>query len=97
MKEITREQAIALHDTRFWEGMSARDIATFQLHEDKLCMPFDVFHLALEEALGRPVWTHELGMNRDGIMRELAGDAEPPSMEDIINLIPEEKRIIVSS
>ena len=31
----------------------------FQLYEERLCMPFPLFHKAVEEALGRPVYTHE--------------------------------------
>jgi hypothetical protein len=27
----------------------------------KLIAPFDAFHAAVEERLGRPVWTHEFG------------------------------------
>ena len=92
---MTKEEAIALGETKFWEKMTPREIATFQMYEDKLCMPFDVFHKAIEEALGRPVWTHEFGLNREGLRKELTGDAPAPSMEDILNLIPAEKRIVV--
>jgi len=92
---LTSEEAIALAETKFWEKMTPREIATFQAHEEKLCMPFDVFHKAIEEALGRPVWTHEFGLNAEGIKKELAGDAPMPTMTDILNLIPAEKRIVV--
>lgn len=92
---MTKEEAIALGETKFWEKMTPREIATFQIYEDRLCMPVEVFHKAIEETLGRPVWTHEFGLNREGLMKELAGDAPAPSMEDILNLIPAEKRIVV--
>ena len=75
--------------------MTAREIAEFQLFTEQLCLPFTVFHKALEEALGRPVWTHELGLNVDGLRAELRGDQGTPTLEDIINLIPEDKRIII--
>lgn len=89
------EEAIALSETKFWESMSFYDRAKFQLFEDKLCMPFDVFHEAMEKALGRPVFTHEFGLNHEGLKRELLGEQKPPTIEEIINLIPEEKRIVV--
>jgi hypothetical protein len=92
---MTTEEAIALAGTKFWEKMTPREIATFQMHEEKLCMPFGVFHKAIEEALGRPVWTHEFGLNAEGIKKELAGDAPMPTMTEILNLIPAEKRIVV--
>ena len=92
---MTREQAIKLAESRWWEGMPAKDIATFQLHEERLCMPFDVFHEALEQAIGRPVFTHELGLDAEGIKRELLGDRPAPTLEEIIALIPADKRVIV--
>ena len=49
----------------------------------------------LKEALGRPVWTHEFGLNLNGLKAELVGEQPPPSMQEIIELIPEHKRLIV--
>ena len=97
MKELTREQAIALAETNFWEKMTAREIAVFQHYTRLLCMPFSVFHKAMEETLGRPVFTHELGLPeaRERMERELEGEIGPPTFEEIIGLIPEEKRLIV--
>lgn len=92
---MTREQAIALSESKFWEGMSHREIAEFQIMEERLCMPFSVFHEAVEKTLGRPVFTHEFGLNLQGIKDELFSGKEPPTMEEVINLIPEEKRILV--
>ena len=95
MKQLTREEAIAVHDGGKWRSWSHERIAHFQMEQDRMCVPFGVFHEAVEKALGRPVWTHEFGLNRDGLMRELKGEEAPPSMEDILNLIPEEKRIVL--
>ena len=88
-------EAIALFDTEWWKSATDEQIARFQLDQDKLCCPFDEFQMSLERALGRPVWTHELGLNRDGLRAELNGQTEPPSFEDIVNLIPEEKRVVI--
>ena len=92
---MTKDQAIALYDSEFWMDMTYRERAEFQISERRLCMPFDVFHEAVEKTLGRPVFTHEFGMNHDGIKKEIFGEKEQPTMEEIINMIPEEKRIIV--
>ena len=62
----------------------------------ELCMPFSIFHENLEKALNRPVFTHELALNFDGIWLELIGEKDAPSMEEIINMIPKEKRLIIS-
>lgn len=95
MKQLTKEQAIVFGENKCYEGWSARQIAEFQLEQEKLCVPFDVFHEAIEKALGRPVYTHEFGLNRDGLRKELYGEKEPPTLEEIINLIPEDKRILL--
>jgi hypothetical protein len=75
--------------------MTHRERATFQLYEEKLCMPFDVFHEAIEKTLSRPVLTHEFGLNIDGLKEELNGNKPAPSLEEILNMIPADKRVIV--
>lgn len=93
---MTKEQAIALADSGWWEALSHEERALFQMFEPLLCMPFAVFHEAVEKTLSRPVFTHEFGMNADGLKKELLGEKAPPSMEDILNMIPADKRLIVS-
>lgn len=97
MNLVTKEQAIALAKSEFWKGMAHRQIAEFQLNEELLCMPFEVFHEAMEKTLGRPVFTHEFGLNVQGLKDELYNGASAPSLEDIIGLIPEDKRLIILS
>jgi hypothetical protein len=92
---MTQDEAIKLYESGFWEAMSFRDRAIFQMFEDRLCMPFSVFHEAIEKALDRPVFTHEFGLNRDGLKKELMGKSPAPTLEEIMNLIPAEKRMVV--
>lgn len=92
---MTRDEAISLYDSEFWLEMTHEEIAKFQLFEDRLCMPFGIFHEAVNRTLNRHVLTHEFSTNSDGLKKELLGEQEPPSFEDIINMIPESKRIIV--
>lgn len=92
---MTKEKAIGLFDSKFWEEMTQRQIAEFQISEERLCMPFDVFQKAVENTLGRPVWTHEFGLNLQGLKDELFKGKSAPTIEEIINLIPEDKRRIV--
>lgn len=87
MKQLTREQAIAFGENKLYEGMTGRQIAEFQLMQDKLCVPFDVFHEAIEKALGRPVYTHEFALNRDGLLKELRGENPAPTFEEIFTLL----------
>lgn len=92
---LTKEQAIALHESGFWQTMSYRDRAMFQMFEAKLCMPFDVFHEAVEKTLARPVYTHEFGLNWGGLQKELLGEQAAPSFDEIVALIPADKLIIL--
>lgn len=95
MDRLTREQAVALHDSRFWESMTFRERAEFQMNTDLLCMPFGIFHEAIEKTLGRPVYTHEFGLNVEGLRAELRGERPAPTLQEILDLIPAENRVIV--
>ena len=94
MEQLTEKQAIAFYDSEVWKDWTSRQIAEFQMEQDKLCVPFGVFHKAIEETLGRPVWTHEF-IFRDNLRKELYGEKSAPSLEEIINLIPANKRILI--
>ena len=94
MRQLTKKQAIELAKTKFWELLSFEKRALFQLNQKKLCMPFDIFHEAMEKSLGRPVWTHEF-CDWKKLKDEFLGKKKRPSMKEIINLIPKEKRILL--
>ena len=95
MEILTKDQAIDFSKKEACKYLSFRKRAELQMTQDRLCMPFDVFHEAIEKTLGRPVYTHEFGLNVDGLKNELFNGAEPPSFEDIMNLIPKNKRVIL--
>ena len=95
MKQLTKEQAIAFGENKCYEEMNYRQRAEFQIEQNKLCMPFDVFHEAIEKTLGRPVFTHEFAF-REELRKELYGEKEPPTFEEICALIPKEKLIIIN-
>jgi hypothetical protein len=96
-RKINREQAIQLSASGFWEPMDYRERAMFQFFEDRLCMPFDVFHEAMCKTLGRPVYTHEFASsNREALQAELLGHRDAPTLTEIIEMIPAHKRIILN-
>ena len=94
--ELSKEQAISLHDSKFWENMTYRQKAIFQIFQPRLCMPFAVFHEVVEKTLDRPVFAHEFALNVDGIINELLNGAPAPSLSEIIDLIPKDKRVLIS-
>jgi hypothetical protein len=59
MKDLTKDQAIVMFESKEYESWSARQIVEFQLFQSRLCMPFSVFQGAVESVFGRPVLTHE--------------------------------------
>lgn len=69
--------------------MTYHQIAEFQVEQNKLCMPFNVFHEAIEKTLGRPVFTHEFAF-REELRKELYGEKESPTFEEICAYIPKE-------
>lgn len=58
-------------------------------------MPFDIFHEAIEKSLGRPVYTSEFELNYDSLCKEFLGEKNAPTIQEIIEMIPEEKRLVL--
>jgi hypothetical protein len=96
MEQLTKKQAIGMAKSGIWKEWTDEEIVRFQLFQKKLCMDFDRFHKAMEVVLERPVYTHEFAW-MDELKKEYLGGKKPPSLEEIINLIPEEKRIIINT
>jgi hypothetical protein len=96
MKQLTEKQAIALADSKVWENWTDEEIVRFQLFQERLCMDFERFHNAMSSVLSRPVFTHEFAFH-ENLIREYLGIKQKPTFNEIINLIPEEKRIIINS
>ncbi len=96
MKELNQAEAMAFHDNKIYDGMSFKQKAVFQINQKLLCMPFSTFHEAVEKTLDRPVWTHEFGLNYQGIKDEVMGIKSAPTFEEILALIPPEKLVVVS-
>lgn len=57
-------------DNCWWSSKDKKVLGYYQLSNTILLVPFDNFHEALEYLLGRPVWTHELGLNYYGLVEE---------------------------
>ena len=96
-KSIGRDNAIALHETKWWDDMSVDDAVLFQLLTKELSMPFDIFHGMVEAALGESVFTHEF-VDLDGLyerLRKVRSPSEMPTWDDIAEKLPAEKRLFV--
>ena len=49
MEQLTKEQAIKFGESKVYETWTYEQIVRFQLFQEKLCMPFSVFHEAIEK------------------------------------------------
>ena len=94
-KQLSEQEAIKFYNSKVYDQWSLKKIARFQLFQDRMCVPFGLFHKAMEDLLGRPVYTHEFA-NVERIRQEYLTLAQSPTIEEIIEMIPEEKRIIIN-
>lgn len=88
--QLTREEAIACFQNEHWKEWGLLTRALFQLHQEFLCMPFSVFHEAVEKTLGRPVFAHEFSTAgveclKDEIL-SLSGASD--AVNEVVNAIP---------
>ena len=86
--QMTKEQAISFHDSGAWKHLGFRARAELGMSQQLLCMPFSVLHEALEKTIGRPVYTHEFGINWQGLYDEVFNEGESPSLKEIIEMLP---------
>ncbi|MFW9992007.1 MAG: hypothetical protein ACFFD4_08085 [Candidatus Odinarchaeota archaeon] len=94
--ELTEEQAIELCKSGFWENLTPEERCKFQLYTRRLCMPWDVFRAAIDQTLGRSVFTHEFGLRFKELQEEFEGKRGKPTLDDLLNCIPANiKKMIV--
>ena len=93
MYDLSIDQAVAFYESGVWKKMTSPELAAFQIAQERLCVPFEVFHRAVEETIGRRIYVHEFSMNRGGLRVEIQGKAKCPTMAEIIAMFPVEKAI----
>lgn len=96
MKQITKQQALAIYYSGVWKSWSDDEIVRFQLYQKRLAVEFRRFHEAVEAVLGRPVWTHEFA-DWKCLQAKYEGERDAPTMDEIIDMIPVEKRILITN
>lgn len=64
------EQMERFDNNHWWTSKDKKVLGYYQLMNPILLVPFDKFHEALEFLLGLPVWTHEMGLNYEGLKAE---------------------------
>lgn len=92
--QLTEQQAIQFGESEVWKTWTPEQVVRFQLFQRKICLDFSHFMMCLRIVLDLPVYTHEL-CNMDYLKEEYLGVKSAPTFGEIINLIPQEKRIII--
>ena len=67
--QLTKSQAIEMYESETYKDMTSLEKVQFQLFQDRLCMPFDEFHKAMEDVFERPVFLHEFA-EKDALQKE---------------------------
>ncbi len=97
--QLSKDEAVAFCDEGVWRTWPDEKIGAFQLFQDTLCVPFDVFHRCIEITLGRPVWTHEFA-DMQRLRDEYLGKRPTATMADIMTLLntlcPDKPKIVVT-
>jgi len=95
LTQLTKTQAVAFIETKAYEDLTYKQIADFQILQERVCVPFSVYHGAATEATGRCIMSdelyHPLGMK--GIIIDLMKKAPISTFDEIMELIPAGKRI----
>ncbi|MBW4460507.1 MAG: hypothetical protein KME47_09740 [Nodosilinea sp. WJT8-NPBG4] len=86
-----QETCIDLFESSWWEDFTHEQAAFLQFHQDKLCMPFGLFHKYFENLIGRPVYSHEFASKR--LLQEELETGIHPTLNEILAQIPSEKLI----
>tara|TARA_R110000772_G_scaffold239236_1_gene351276 strand:- start:673 stop:975 length:303 start_codon:yes stop_codon:yes gene_type:complete len=94
MRQISKEEAILIYRKKLYEHWNDEEKVQFQLFQNRLAMPFSIYHEAIGKVLKRPVFTHEF-VEADSLKKEFLGEKPAPSLESILELIPEEKRMFI--
>jgi len=95
MKQLTKKQAEELGKSGVWETWSDEEVVKVQLFQKRHCVGIPKFSAALSKILGRPVLTHEIAYNIEGLQNEYLKKAPAPTMDEILNLVPKKRRILV--
>jgi hypothetical protein len=98
-KQFTQEEAQAIFDSKLWEQWTFEEKVRVQLFQDRLVMPFNKFHEAINNVLDRAVYSHEFSGHggQARLIQEYLGTRKAPTLEEIIELIPVEKHIILQA
>lgn len=93
-KQLNKQQALDFYNSKVWEDMTNEQLVKFQLFQELLCIPFSLFHEAVEKVLERPVFNTEFA-NPDKLRAEYLGESPAPTLDEILGQLPKEKLLLI--
>ena len=58
-RRLSQDEAVAFDKSGEWEELTPIERARYQLNQERLCMPLDLFHEGMEALLGRKIEARE--------------------------------------
>lgn len=69
-KKLSREEAVSFYDAG-WQNLPIGDRVSFQLEQERLCMPFEQFYAELSSLIGRKPTLLEIKSERKNLLKEI--------------------------
>lgn len=83
-KHLSIDESVELYNSGWWKQITMQRAAFLQLHQEKICMPWEVFHDYLEILLERPIFTHKFA-DFDKLKKEsYTRGSKYPGLADLI-------------
>lgn len=70
-KQLTQETATQFFESGGWASMPMKDRVLFQLEQDRVIMPFEVFYRELATLLNRKPTLLEIKQDRKSLIRQI--------------------------
>lgn len=86
MRQLTREQAIAFYESGQWKDLDEEELVKLQLFQERVCIPFVIFHKACNKVFDRSIFSHEFADTKK-LKEEYLGQRPDPTLEEIFEPI----------
>jgi len=92
---MTQEEAIKIGKSGIYKTWTHEEKVDTQLYNEYICMPVGDFLESLTVVFKRPVYDIELLDGGENLKAELEGRKSPPTIDEIVNMFPGDKIIVV--
>lgn len=83
MKQLTKQQAIQIGESKVWQTWTPQQIAKFQYLQEKLCVPFSLFHKSVETVLGGAIL--DISLTRECVKQSVLDKCKEVDVSNLWN------------